>query len=144
MSKHIDADKLVAEIESRMEDCKLPNGKFPTTTNAVRYEELSCIRNLVDSLRPEKPSEWSEEDEKFYHLLHTGLYAMKGRIGGDEYNKALNRLESLRISLHKDEIVELSFKGGTCRVDGEERTFKGGRAKIVILEINQEEESKWS
>lgn len=54
MSKHIDADKLIAEIESRMEDCKLPNGKFPTTTNAVRYEELSCIRNLVDSLQQEK------------------------------------------------------------------------------------------
>lgn len=54
MSKYIDADKLIAEIESRMEDCKLPNGKFPTTTNVVRYEELSCFRNLVNSLQQEQ------------------------------------------------------------------------------------------
>ena len=37
MKKYIDSEKLIAEIESRMEDCKLPDGKFPITTNAVRY-----------------------------------------------------------------------------------------------------------
>ena len=132
MSKYIDADKLLAEIQRR---------KQQDITMRER-SVLIDIETAITSLQQEKPSEWSEEDEKFYHLLHTGLYAMKGRIRGDEYNKALRRLESLRISLLKDEIVELSFKGGTCRVDGEERTFKGGRAKIVILEINQEEESK--
>ena len=52
--KYIDADKLIAEIESRMEDCKLPNGKFPTTTNIVRYEELSCLRNYITSLQQEQ------------------------------------------------------------------------------------------
>lgn len=39
------------------------------------------------------------------------------------------------------EIVELSFKGGTYRVNGEEHAFKGGKAKVIILEINQEEEN---
>ncbi len=52
---YIDAEELIAEIESRMEDCKLPNGKFPTTTNAVRYEELSCLRNIITSLQQEQP-----------------------------------------------------------------------------------------
>lgn len=37
------------------------------------------------------------------------------------------------------EIVELSFKGGTYRVNGEEHSFKGGKAKVIILEVNQEE-----
>lgn len=47
-----------------------------------------------------KPAEWSEEDEKFFQLLHAGLYAMKGRIGGDDYNKVVNRLKSIRQQLH--------------------------------------------
>ena len=55
MSKYIDAEKLMAEIDSRMEDCKLPNGRFPSTTNIVRYEELSCLRNFVDSIQQEQP-----------------------------------------------------------------------------------------
>ena len=53
--KYIEADKLIAEIDSRMEDCKLPDGKFPTTTNIVRYEELSCLRNFITSLQQEQP-----------------------------------------------------------------------------------------
>lgn len=52
--KYIDAEKLKAEIESRMEDCKLPNGKFPTTTNIIRYEELSCLYNFITSLQQEQ------------------------------------------------------------------------------------------
>lgn len=53
--KYIDAEKLLSEIESRMEDCKLPNGTFPTTTNIVRYEELSCLHNFITSLQQEQP-----------------------------------------------------------------------------------------
>ena len=53
--KYIRSDKLIAEIESRMEDCKLPDGRFPTTTNIVRYEELSCLRNYITSLLQEQP-----------------------------------------------------------------------------------------
>lgn len=63
---YIDAEKLIAEIESRMEDCKLPNGRFPTTTNAVRYEELSCLRNFITSLQQEQP----ETKEQISHLEH--------------------------------------------------------------------------
>lgn len=40
----------------------------------------------------------------------------------------------------ESEIVEFSFKGGTYRVNGEEHALKGGKAKVIILEINQEEE----
>ena len=53
--KYIDAEKLILEIESRMEDCKLPDGTFPTTTNIVRYEELSCLHNFITSLQHEQP-----------------------------------------------------------------------------------------
>ena len=55
MSKYIDTEKLMDEIDSRMEDCKLPNGRFPSTTNIVRYEELYCLRNFVDSIQQEQP-----------------------------------------------------------------------------------------
>ena len=55
MSKYIDAEKLMDEIDSRMEDCNLPNGRFSSTTNIVRYEALSCLRNFVDSIHQEQP-----------------------------------------------------------------------------------------
>lgn len=61
MNKYIDADKLIAEIERRMEDCKLPDGRFPTTTNIVRYEELSCLRNFITSLQKEQPTKGYDE-----------------------------------------------------------------------------------
>ena len=72
MSKYIDAEKLIAEIESRMEDCKLPDGKFPTTTNIVRYEELSCLRNYITSLQQEQPEvDLSEETiAKEFHIIN--------------------------------------------------------------------------
>jgi len=57
-----------------------------------RAEELY---NMLKSLRPIK-QEWSEEDEKFFRLLHAGLYAMKVKIGRDEFDKAVNKLKSLR------------------------------------------------
>ena len=52
--KYIDAEKLIAEIERRMEDCKLLDGKIPTTTNAVRYDEFLRLRNLIKSLQQEQ------------------------------------------------------------------------------------------
>ena len=64
--KYIDAEKLLSEIESRMEDCKLPNGTFPTTTNIVRYEELSCLHNFITSLQQEQPEvDFETEYAKF-------------------------------------------------------------------------------
>ena len=59
--KYIPVDKLIAEIESRMGDCKLPDGKFPTTTNIVRYEELSCLRDFIISLQQEQPTRGYDE-----------------------------------------------------------------------------------
>ena len=55
------------------------------------------------------------------------------------YDNILNFITSLQ---RECEIVELSFKGGTYRVNGEEHVFKGGKAKAIILEINQEEGNK--
>lgn len=53
---------------------------------------------------------------------------------------SLTFLESVIDSLQQEnEIVEFTFKGGTYRVNGEEHAFKGGKAKVIILEINQEE-----
>ena len=54
MSKYIDAERLMAEIDSRMEDCKLLNGRFSSTTNIVRYDELLRLRNLIESLHQEQ------------------------------------------------------------------------------------------
>lgn len=55
---------------------------------------------------------------------------------------ALAEFRNYIVSLQQEhEIVELSLKGGTYRVNGEENTFKGGKAKIIILEVNQEEEN---
>ena len=77
MRKYIDADKLIAEIERRMEDCKLPDGRFPTTTNIVRYEELSCLRNFITSLHQEQPD--NEDIDKVAQELYEHLYELKMR-----------------------------------------------------------------
>lgn len=77
MRKYIDADKLIAEIERRMEDCKLPDGRFPTTTNIVRYEELSCLRNFITSLQQEQPD--NEDIDKVAQELYEHLYELKRR-----------------------------------------------------------------
>ena len=74
---YIPADKLIAEIESRMADCKLPDGTFPTKTNAVRYEELSCLRNLITSLQQEQPD--NEDIDKVAQELYEYLYELKRR-----------------------------------------------------------------
>ena len=72
MNNYIHADKLLAEIESRMGDCKLPNGNFPTPTSVVRYEELSCLRNFVASLKQGQPplphnvDEAAKEHTRYY------------------------------------------------------------------------------
>lgn len=47
--------------------------------------------------KEQKPAEWSDEDEKFFALLRSGLYNMKWRIGCVEYDKAIERLKSLRL-----------------------------------------------
>ena len=56
-----------------------------------------------------------------------------------EYDDILSLVDSLQ---QECEILEFSFKGGTYRVNGEEHAFNGGKAKVIILEINQEEEHK--
>lgn len=72
MNNYIHADRLLAEIESRMGDCKLPNGKFPTPTSVVRYGELSCLRNFVASLKQGQPplphnvDEAAKEHTRYY------------------------------------------------------------------------------
>ena len=60
------------------------------------------------------------------------------RVAGviSAYDSILSFIDSLQ---QEREIVELSFKGGTYRANGEEHSFKGGKAKVVILEINQGE-----
>ena len=61
--KYIDAEKLKSEIKSRMEDCKLPDGKFPTKTSTVRYEELLCLLNYIASLQQEQHVDLEKEIE---------------------------------------------------------------------------------
>ena len=55
------------------------------------------------------------------------------KLAMDDLRNVINSLQQER------EIVEFSFKGGTYRVNGEDHTFKGGKAKVIILEINQED-----
>ena len=63
--------------------------------------------------------------------------AFAGRTAED--NDIINLIDSLQ---QEHEIVEFSFKGGTYRENGEEHAFKGGKVKVIILEINKEEENK--
>jgi len=91
--KYIDADKLLSEINARIERCeKDEEDGYPDTTSSEAT--LKSVRTFITSLQQEH------------------------------------------------EIVEFSFKGGTYRENGEEHAFKGGRAKVIILEINQEEDPK--
>ena len=91
MSKYIDTNKLIAEIESRMEDCKLPNGKFPTTTNVVRYEELSCLRNFIDSLQQEQPIQvntltWKDIND-LERIINNVHYEFRNGIGEKSFGE---------------------------------------------------------
>lgn len=111
--KYIEAEKLIAEIGSRMEDCKLPDGTFPTTTNIVRYEELSCLRNFIDSLQPEQPMPdstklielWHEDKEKLkekdfrndpWRLAYNAFLCGFGR------GIAVNKQEQQEVDLEKE------------------------------------------
>ena len=86
--KYIDAEKLKAEIGSRMEDCKLPDGTFPTTTNIVRYEELSCLRNFIDSLQQEQPM---PDSTKLIELWHEDKEMLKEKdFRNDPWRLAFN------------------------------------------------------
>lgn len=55
-------------------------------------------------------------------------------------NSAIELVPLESIPVHPSEVLEVKFDGGTCRVNGEEEPFKGGIAKIAILEIRREEE----
>ena len=86
--KYIDAEKLLSEIESRMEDCKLPNGTFPTTTNIVRYEELSCLHNFITSLQQEQPM---PDSTKLIELWHEDKEMLKEKdFRNDPWRLAYN------------------------------------------------------
>jgi len=53
----------------------------------------------------------------------------------DAYRAIYDHIDSLQ---QEQDVLEFSFKGGTYRVNGEERTFKSGKAKVVILEIMED------
>ncbi len=55
--KLIDAEKLIAEIERRIKDCKKANGHFkpPRTRNAICYDELADLLEIIHSLQQEQP-----------------------------------------------------------------------------------------
>ena len=63
--------------------------------NAVTAEKWLKEIKFKYCVHPVK-QEWSEEDEKFFELLHAALYQIKVRIGKDEYDRAVARLKSLR------------------------------------------------
>jgi len=88
MKKYIDSEKLIAEIESRMEDCKLPDGKFPTTTNAVRYEELLCLLNYIISIQKEQPDAYESAMLEVKEYVDK-LYDEEVGIGLCEYDSGL-------------------------------------------------------
>lgn len=86
----------------------------------MKYIDADRLMAEIRKLRGEKPF---CDDSSLLAYLH-GL------------SKIENFIDSLQ---QENEIVEFNFKGGTYRVNGEEHAFKGGKAKVIILEINQEE-----
>ena len=89
----------------------------------------------------------AEKLKKTIDNYQEGAKCALNPIDGDaDYYKgkidACKDLQGFITSLQQEnEIIELSFKGGTYKVNGEEKSFKGGKAKVIILEINQEEET---
>ena len=96
------------------------------------YESYPIISKDTTSV---KPAEWSEEDEKFFRLLHAGLYAMKGRIGVDEYNKAVNRLKSLRPQPHWKPTEEQMKALNAINCYGE-LSYVGQQSQLIYLYNN--------
>ena len=62
----------------------------------AKYYDDGFKNGFDEGVESVKPAEWSEEDEKFFELLHTALYQIKVRIGKDEYDRAVDWLKSLR------------------------------------------------
>lgn len=101
MKKYIDAEKLIAEIESRMEDCKLPDGTFPTKTNIVRYEELSCLRNFITSHQQEQPE--ADLDKIIGQTYHDGSVADTPDMDLVDYENIARHFYELGLNARKEE-----------------------------------------
>ena len=56
------------------------------------------------------------------------------------YDTACEQILEIIDSLQQEfEINEFSFKGGTATINGVEHSFKPGKAKVIILDITENE-----
>ena len=111
MSKYIDSEKLIAEIERRME-CYDRDGCEP---NDGKWVELVTMKHFIESLQQEQPEvdldratieSYSlpllnrqvsrEELDKFArHFYELGLSTMRKRLADPEYNReAIEKMKS--------------------------------------------------
>lgn len=92
----------------------------------MKYIDAEKLKSLLDA----KYKDFMEKSKI------EGYTTLQYQYMADGIDIAEQFIDSLQ---QENEIVEFTFKGGTYRVNGEEHAFKGGKAKVIILEINQEE-----
>ncbi len=108
----------VDELKLQTIEAVITQQKGSAAFGGFLQEELI---DFLESLRSQPKAEWSEEDEKFFELLHAALYQMKVRIGKDEYDRAVDRLKSLRPRPHwkpsDEQMIELRAAISGCSFD---------------------------
>lgn len=67
-------------------------------------------------------------------MTYKGPKYFKAQGKESAYDALLNIIDSLQQEL---EVMGLSFKGGTYRINGVEKHFHDGTAKVAILEIKE-------
>ena len=81
MNKYIDAEKLIAEIERRLNIVEPYKDTFESA--AACRQELIWIKDFISALQQEqKPAEWSEEDKKKLNGITNCLCSTSGDIDG--------------------------------------------------------------
>ena len=80
---------------------KVNNPDSYDKSDEIQFDEKgfkNFCRGIRNMYANQESAEGSEEDEKFFELLHAALYQIKIQIGKDEYDRAVARLKSLRSS----------------------------------------------
>jgi len=86
---------------------------------------------LIDEIQQLQKTNKSE-------AAHISEYVQGGIYG---FNIATEKIIEIISRLQQEfEINEFSFKGGTATINGIEHNFKPGKAKVIILDITENED----
>ena len=95
----------------------------------AKYIDAELLRNEIKrriEILKKAELDWSKQGD-----TETSLYYSGKSVALDEFTDFIDSLQQ------ELEVMDLSFKGGTYRINGVEKHFNSGTAKVAILEINE-------